>query len=44
MASEIDEKVDPCRKMKMIMKNLNMINYVTVETKRIKKITVYNIY
>ena len=33
MASEIDEKVDPCRKMKMILKNLNMIKYVTVEKK-----------
>ena len=34
MASEIDEKVDPCRKMKMILKNLNMIKYVTVENKK----------
>ena len=44
MASEIDEKVDPCRKMKMIMKNLNMINFVTVENKENKKITVLNIF
>ena len=45
MASEIDEKVDPCRKMKMILKNLNMIKYVTVENeKNKKKITVLNIF
>ena len=44
MASEIDEKVDPCRKMKMILKNLNMIKYVTVKAKRIIKITVLNIF
>ena len=33
MASEIDEIVDPCRKMKMILKNLN----VNVENKKNKK-------
>ena len=38
MASEIDEKVDQCRKMKMILKNLNMIKYVTVENKKNKKL------
>ena len=45
MVSEIDEKVAPCRKMKMILKNLNMIKYVTVENKKNKKkITVLNIF
>ena len=44
MASEIDEKVAPCRKMKMILKNVNMIKYVTVENKKNKKITVLNIF
>ena len=37
MASKIDEKVDPGRKMKMILKNLNMIKYVSVENKKNKK-------